>query len=59
MTGGLLERGVVVLQRVHRQVEVHGDDEGVGLGLSGETFASEGRAWDCLHWMVIDTKTWI
>ena len=39
----LLERGLVVLQRVHRQVEVHGDDEGVRLGLGGETFASEGQ----------------
>ena len=39
----LLERGVVVLQRIHRQVKVHSDDEGVRLGLGGETFASEGR----------------
>jgi len=40
--GELLERGVVVLQRIHRQVKVHSDDEGVRLGLGGETFASEG-----------------
>ena len=47
LAGELLEHGVLVLQRVHRRVKVHSDDEGVRVGLGGETFASEGRALDC------------
>jgi len=30
---GLLERGVLVLRCVHRQVKVHSDDEGVRVGV--------------------------